>query len=177
MSELDVARAAREHGAFVWRVLRHLGAPEAQLDDLSQEVFMVLLEQPGVFQGRSSLRTFLYGVCRNVARDARKRRRASREGNLEHVPEQVEHATQERALFISENRQRLIDVLSSLSEGQRMIFVLYEIEELSMEEIAQALSVPLRTCYSRLEAARKQVLSRFRRQVLAVQGAPVEVLK
>jgi RNA polymerase sigma-70 factor (ECF subfamily) len=175
LGELDINAVVSEHGAFVWRVLRHLGVRESQLDDLGQEVFVVLLERPDAFQGRSSLRTFLYGVCRNVARTARKKK--PRETGVEHVPDQAVPATQERSLFIKENRERLIGVLGELSEEQRMIFVLYEIEELSMEEIAQALSAPLRTCYSRLEVARKLVLSRFRRKLLSAQRSPVEVLK
>lgn len=177
MGELDLAKVVSEHGAFIWRVLRHLGVPESQLGDLSQEAFMVLLERPDAFQGRSSLRTFLYGVCRNVAREARKRERAQRETGIEQLPEQSAPATQERTLFITENRARLIEVLAELSEEQRLIFVLYEMEEVAMEEIAAAIGAPLRTCYSRLEVARKQVLSRFRRRLLSEQALALEVFK
>lgn len=177
MPELDLNAVVSEHAPFVWRVLRHLGVPESQLDDLSQEVFLLLLERPDAFQGRSTLRTFLYGVCRNIARSARQKRRSQREQGVEVVPDQEAPALQERSLWLKENRARLIEVLDELSDEQRMLFVLYEIEEVSMEEIASALEAPLRTCYSRLEAARKKVQTRFRRKLLAPQTAQAEVSK
>lgn len=174
MSELDLHAIVTEHAPFVWRVLRHLGVPDSQLDDLSQEVFMVLVERPNAFQGRSSMRTFLYGVCRNLSRSAR---RAPREALMEELPDHGAPASQEHSLARKENEARLTEVLSELSEEQRMIFVLYEIEEVSMEEIALALNAPSRTCYSRLEAARKQVEARFRRKLLVAQLSPQEVLE
>ena len=177
MSELDLQLLIREQTPFVWRVLRHLGVHESQLDDLSQEVFMVLVENPGAFEARSSLRTFLYGVCRNIARSARRRRTARRETELSPAAQGAGEATQERALWLKESRAQLIEVIGELDEDQRMIFVLFEIEEVSMEEIASALSAPLRTCYSRLEVARKQVLARFRRKLASARPLGLEVLK
>jgi RNA polymerase sigma-70 factor (ECF subfamily) len=177
MSELDLQTLVREQTPFVWRVLRHLGVLENQLDDLSQEVFMVLVENPSAFEARSSLRTFLYGVCRNIARSARRRRTARRETELEPSAQGASEATQERALWLKESRARLVEVIAELNEEQRMIFVLYEIEELSMEEIASALNAPLRTCYSRLEVARKQVLARFRRKHATARPIGLEVFK
>jgi RNA polymerase sigma-70 factor (ECF subfamily) len=55
-------------------------------------------------------------------------------------------------------------VLDRLDEAQRAVFVLYEIEELSMAEIAEAVGCPLQTAYSRLHAARAQVEQTIRRE-------------
>jgi RNA polymerase sigma-70 factor (ECF subfamily) len=177
MSDFDLHTLVHEQTPFVWRVLRHLGVPESQLDDLSQEVFMVLVENPSAFKARSSLRTFLYGVCRNIARSSRRRRTARRETEFEPSAQGSSEPTQERALWLKESRARLVEVMAELNEEQRMIFVLYEIEEVSMEESASALKAPLRTCYSRLEVARKQVLARFRRKHSTARSLGLEVFK
>src|SRR5690242_12222842 len=61
----------REHAAFVWRVLARHGIAANQLEDLSQDVFLTLHRSLPRFEGRSSLRTFLYGICRRVASNHR----------------------------------------------------------------------------------------------------------
>jgi RNA polymerase sigma-70 factor, ECF subfamily len=173
----DARALLREHGSFVWRVLRHLGVAEDQLDDLSQEVLIVLLSRWQAFEGRSSLRTFLYGICRNVARSARRQRRARQEVALEHAPEPALPGTPESALRLRQDQARLVEALAQLDETQRMIFILYEIEEFSMEEIARELGAPIRTCYSRLEVAREHVAARFRRGERFVSLRKAEVLE
>ena len=74
-----VSEVIREHAPFVWRVLRHHGIPEDQLEDLSQDVFIVICRRLGDFEQRSSLRTWIYGICRNVVFDARRRQRRKQE--------------------------------------------------------------------------------------------------
>ena len=61
-----------------------------------------------------------------------------------------------------EARKWLDLALDTLDEKKRAVFVLYEIEQLSMNEVAQVLECPLQTAYSRLHAAREQVESFFR---------------
>ena len=164
MTRLDPAAVIREHASFVWRVLRHLGIEEAQLDDLSQEVFLVVLRQLPLFEGRSSLRTWIYGICRNLAQRARTEARDRRSPGLAALPELETPATQDRELWLKQAHAQLVCALDTLDADQRAVFVLYEIEELPMEEIAQALEAPLTTCYSRLAAARGKVESALRRR-------------
>src|SRR5687768_11748421 len=64
-----------EHAAYVWRALRHLGVPDSELDDYCQEVFLVVHRQLATFEGRSKLRTWIYGICLRVASDRRRRAR------------------------------------------------------------------------------------------------------
>ena len=162
MTRFDPASVIREHARFVWRVLRHLGIDEPQLDDLSQEVFLVVLRQLPAFEGRSSLRTWIYGICRNLAQRARAREQRATE--LTQLPELDTPATQDRELWLKQAHAQLVRALDALDADQRAVFVLYEIEELPMEEIAQALEAPLTTCYSRLAAARAKVESALRRR-------------
>lgn len=151
-----------EHASFVWRVLVHLGVPQSRLEDASQEVFVVALGSG--FEGRSSLQSFLYGVCRNVAREQRRRYRDLTEIPTEELPESVVQPAQEGELWVKRAHERLLRALDSLDEAQREVFVLFEIAELSMEEVAGACGAPLSTCYSRLYSARERVQAELRRR-------------
>lgn len=164
MSAIDPAALIREHAGLVFRVLRHLGVPEQALDDASQEVFLVVLRQLPAFEGRSSLRTWIYGICRHVAQRARDERRGLRELPSEVLPELPAPATQDRALWLKQAHARLIAALDTLDELQRTVFVLFEIEELPMDEIAASLGAPLTTCYSRLQTANAKIEAALRKE-------------
>ena len=149
------------HASYVGRSLRYLGVPEADLEDAAQEVFVVVHRRLGSFEGRSSLRTWLYGVCVRVA-SARRRRASVRHESVVPVPPDTATApTQEQHVERGEARDRLLAVLDRLDEDKRAVFVLYEIERQPMQEIATALGCPLQTAYYRLHAARKAVVEAF----------------
>jgi len=154
----SVADVVREHAAYVGRSLRYLGVPEADVEDAAQEVFVVVHRQLGGFEGRSRLTTWLYGICVKVA-SARRRRIATRgERVMESPPESAVGPEQDAHVQRSEARRRLLAVLDRLDDDKRAVFVLYEIERQSMQDIADALQCPLQTAYYRLHAARKAVL-------------------
>ena len=158
----DPAAVIREHSDFVWRVLRHLGLPESQLEDTSQEVFLIVLRQLAQFEARSSLRTWIYGICRNVAQRIRMRQR--REEISTEPTEPSAAPTQDRELWLKQAHAQLIAALDTLDPDQRAVFVLYEIEELPMEEIAAGQAAPITTCYSRLQVARSKIEAALRRR-------------
>lgn len=161
-AELDVGAFVRAHAAFVYRVLLHLGVPEMRLEDASQEVFLVVLKQLGAFEGRSSPSTWIYGICRNVAHSTR--RSLKRPEVLgEELPDAVVQPAQERELWARRAHERLVWALGELKEEQRAVFVLYEIEELTLEEIAAAEGAAVSTVHSRLQAARKRLHALLRR--------------
>lgn len=176
MSEpFDPATVVREHAGFVQRVLRHLGVMEQQLDDASQEVFLVVCRRLDAFEGRSSVRTWIYSICRNVAHAAQ-RKRTTREVLSSEPPEPHVQAQQDAELWVKEAHAQLLAALAALDEDQRMAFVLYELEELTMEEIASAVGAPLTTCYSRLKLARTKVQAAVRRSMKFRAVKPVAVL-
>ncbi len=151
--------------------------PESQLDDVSQEVFVVVFRQLPNFEARSSIRTWLYGICRNVAFSARRKHGGGRELATEEPPDAGELPTQESSTWVKQAHAQLSDALSKLDEDQRMVFVLYEIEELTMDEVADAIGAPVTTCYSRLYAARDKVQALIRRKTRLAVGSPAEVTK
>lgn len=163
---LSAASIVVEHAPFVWRVLTHLGVPASRLEDAAQEVFLVVLDKLATFQERSTLRTWLYGICRNVAYAEARRHRVDAPLASWDLPEAVVLPAQEGEVWVKQAHARLVQALALLDEDQREVFVLFEIEELTMEEIALSKKVPLRTCYSRLEAARQKVHAELRRRAL-----------
>ena len=153
----DPAATVREHAAFVWRALRHLGVAEEQLEDVSQEVLIIVCRNLAGFRGESAVTTWIYGICRNVAADARRRRARSREQLCERPPELSTAEEQTAEVQRSELLRHLREVLQALPEPMRMVFVLFEIESLPMNEVAAAMGCTASTAYSRLYAAREQV--------------------
>lgn len=155
------------HAAFVWRVVRRLGVREADVADVVQDVFVVVHRQLGGFEGRSSVRTWVYGIAARCASTQRRRAHVVRETGGE-VPERSVEPDQAASLDRRQARARLDRLLDELSDDQRAVFVLYELEELPMAEIAEVLGCPVQTAYSRLHAARKVISS-----AALAQGATV----
>ena len=146
-----------ECAPLVWRTMRRLGAREADAEDLSQEVFLVVHRKLPTFEGRSKLTTWVYGICVRVAADHRKRAHVRREAPSASPPDAGVDPAQAGAIELAEARAFLDTVLAALDDDKRAVFVLYEIEELPMAEVALAIGVPLQTAYSRLHAARRFV--------------------
>lgn len=153
----------RDHAEFVWRVARSLGVAEADLDDVCQEVFVVVHRRLAAFEGLSSVRTWIGGICFRVASDYRKRAHRTRERPVEAVPDAPVPADQDERIDRARALAWLDGVLEALDESKRAAFVLFEIEELPMSEVATILGCPLQTAYARLYAARKHVEAAARR--------------
>lgn len=161
---LDFAAVYEEHAVFVWRTLRLLGVDPGSLDDAVQEVFLVVHRRLGEFEGRSSLRTWLYAIARRVARNVR--RGAGRRGAPEPIVADMVDRVSGNPLELAERAEAgraLLELVGHLSEDQREVFLLVEVEEMSVPEAAEALGVNVNTCYSRLRAAR----ARFERLLAA----------
>src|SRR5262245_8429480 len=70
---VDFAEVYEEHFTFVWKSLRRLGVPPASVDDAAQDVFVVVHRKLETFEGRSSLKTWLFGIAHLIALGYRKR--------------------------------------------------------------------------------------------------------
>ena len=156
---LTFAALFESHATFVWRVLARLGIPAADLPDVSQEAFLSAHKLLPTFEQRCAVTTWLYGICVRVASTHRRRLLRRREQLTSAPPETPSFGTPSADVAVQ--RERLERVLYQLPEEQAHVFVLYELEELTMSEVAAALGCPLQTAYSRLYAARKAVLAAF----------------
>jgi RNA polymerase sigma-70 factor (ECF subfamily) len=148
-------RVATTHLDFVWRCLRRFGVPAADADDAAQQVFLVAaqkLDEVPVDKERSFLFATAARVAANARRSIHRRKRAY--DNLAHVPEDPV-ATQDQLADQLRARALLDQVMESMPEDLRAVFVLFEIEEMSVYEIADAIGIPLGTVGSRLRRARK----------------------
>jgi RNA polymerase sigma-70 factor, ECF subfamily len=160
------------HEGMVYNLaLRLLGNPE-DAKDLSQDVFLQVYRTLNRFEGRSSLKTWIYRIVVNQSRNRQRwwrRRRRDRACGLEDVTAADElkmtRGKDEKSAFdeISrgEGARRMQRALGALSFDHRAILLLREVEELSCEEIATALSVPEGTVKSRLSRAREALRLQF----------------
>jgi RNA polymerase sigma-70 factor (ECF subfamily) len=143
-----------DYFGFVWRTAANRGIPRAALDDVTQEVFIVVDRKLHEFEGRASLRTWIAAIVRRVVADYIKKRgnRPAGDETLEREP--ACEASRER---LEENAAlELLDtLLARMSDDQREVFVLHEIEELSGAEIAEVTGVNENTVWTRLRAARR----------------------
>lgn len=150
------AELYRAHFAFVWRTAKRLGVREAHQDDVVQEVFVIVHRKLGAFEGRSTLRTWLYGITIRVVRDHRKSRALRDEPTgLDFDSLIAPTAGPARALERAEAARMLHVILDAMDEEKREVFVLSELEQLPIPEAAEVLGVNVNTAYARLRAAKQ----------------------
>ena len=147
------------HVGFVWRVLRTFGVPEAQVEDAVQDVFVVVHRRLGEWQGRAAITTWLFAIARRVA--SAHRRRADR--RTRELADELRDARIDDAgavdPFAEASRAQaaatVLAILEQLDHDKRAVFVLVELEQLSVPEVARILGLNLNTAYSRLRLARQ----------------------
>lgn len=147
------------HYEFVWRSLRRLGVHESAADDGAQEVFCVFARRQAEVPAAKE-KSFLFGVAMRIAQVTR--RRGRRDASMVDV---VDDATLVSVPTPSANPDEMVDeararaaldaIVSALPMDLRAVFVLYEIEEMTMAEIATVLDLPSGTVASRLRRARE----------------------
>jgi RNA polymerase sigma-70 factor, ECF subfamily len=144
---------------FVWSWTRRLGVPTDALDDVVQEVFVVVHTRLDTLERPESLRSWLYSVVRRTASTYhRGRRTRSDRESPEPFEEEIANALQPSPLdlaVLSDDLQVLWRLIGTLDPRKRDVFVLAELEEMTVPEIAEAIGIPLNTAYSRLRAARE----------------------
>jgi RNA polymerase sigma-70 factor, ECF subfamily len=149
-----VKRLVVEHHGFVWRSLVRLGVPRSDAEDVMQQVFMVTTRRIDDIRTDAE-RSFLYGVCIRMASRARRTRDRRREVDGESAPERVDPSLRpDEQLDRAEARALLDGILAAMPIELRAVFTLYELEQVTMIEIAQLLGVPQGTVASRLRRAR-----------------------
>jgi RNA polymerase sigma-70 factor (ECF subfamily) len=145
------------HVDAVWRTLRRLGLPRAELDDGVQQVFTVLARRiDGVEPGKE--KSFLLGVALRVVADHRRRRRRRPEVATSPQDLDLQAAVQVSPECLVDERRRLelLDgLVAQLPHDLAQVFVLSELEELTMAEISRLLAIPTGTVASRLRRARE----------------------
>jgi len=141
---------------FVWRSLRRLGVPASDLEDSAQEVFMTVHRRLAEFEPRAKVTTWLFKICMRAARDRRRRAHVRRElldaRDFDALADGAPDAMSE--LERRQDLEQFDAALDAMDFDQRAVFVLFELESQSCEEIASGLGIPVGTVYSRLHKAR-----------------------
>jgi RNA polymerase sigma-70 factor (ECF subfamily) len=155
-----------EYFDFVWRSVRRLGVPEAAVDDAVQDVFLIVHARLAEFEGRSSIKTWLFAIVRRIVRDHRPSNRMlpTEHSLLESVPDERTSASPLNVAERNEATRLLHQLLDQLDAEKREVFILSDLEQMSAPEIAEALSVNLNTVYARLRAARAAMADALSRE-------------
>ena len=166
------AELVNEHQRLVYQLSLNLLGDHNEALDLSQEVFLRVFRTIQSFRGQSALRTWIYRIVVNQARNRqrwwRRRHRAQQVSLDEHIrdhgdlPEQTNGGSPDRALDRKELADRIRIALDNLPFDQRTALVLREIDGLSYEEIGFSLGIAVGTVKSRLARARESLRAQLR---------------
>jgi RNA polymerase sigma-70 factor (ECF subfamily) len=160
-----------ENVRWVWHALRRFSVAEKDVMDAAQNVFLVVHRKLPEFEGRSLLRTWILQIVRRVASDYRRSAPVRREvmteaaefdQRMERVPTVEDEAAHSQRVDLAR------EILDRLPDAQRTVFIMFELEQMSGQEIADELKVPVGTVRSRLRLARHT----FQQEVAALAGQP-----
>jgi RNA polymerase sigma-70 factor (ECF subfamily) len=152
----------RQTFPFVWRTVRRLGVGDSTRDDVAQEVFVTVYRRLAEFQGRSSVKTWVFNILMGIVRNYRRSRR--RKGKAQALsatvvdPAVLADATADPSELASRAQAGRIlhGLLDELSEEKAVVFVMADLEGMTVPEIAELVNANVNTVYSRLRAARRE---------------------
>ena len=171
MAEL-IDSILREDRVFIVRQIAGFGVPPSDVDDVTQDVLAGAIRSLSRYDtSRGKLRTWLYRVAYYQSQSflgrAYRRREALEaappEASSEALGPTLRVANPEEQTILNEERRLVWDLIETIEVGRRAVFIGYEIMEVSMKEIAQALGIPMSTAWSQLLQARKEFMVALRR--------------
>ncbi|HEX3593878.1 MAG TPA: sigma-70 family RNA polymerase sigma factor [Polyangiaceae bacterium] len=147
---------------FVWRSLRRLGVADRDVDDALQQVMLTLSRKlPLVRPGCE--RSFLFQTALRVAADRRRSEKRRREVVTDVVEDRADETPSvEMLMDLHRARSKLDEILDSMTLDLRAVFALFELDQMTLTEIAELLGVPRGTVASRLRRAREDFKTRAR---------------
>ncbi|MCA9652657.1 MAG: sigma-70 family RNA polymerase sigma factor [Myxococcales bacterium] len=150
----ELAEVYRAHAGFVLRGARHLGVPEAHLDDVVHEVFIIAHRRlPDFDEARGGLKSWLFGITRRVVLHHR-RAAARHQRRLRVVPTPPSQPRPDEVVARQQAADHVQRFLDGLPPRQRLVFALADVEGMPAVEVARALEINVNTIYARLRAAR-----------------------
>jgi RNA polymerase sigma-70 factor (ECF subfamily) len=155
---------------YVWHSLRRLGVRPADLEDLTHDVFFAVYQRRSDYETSRPLRPWLFGFAFRIA----SRYRSRSQFRLEQVGETHAFEASTRSAYEEASLREQVDLaaraIDGLELGRRAVFLLHEVDEFAMPEVAVALEIPLNTAYSRLRLARADLAAAVKR--LRARGLP-----
>lgn len=135
--------------------LRRLGVPACDVEDVLHEVFLVLLRRWDEYDQNRPLRPWLFGIAFRVASGYRRRR--SRELLSDNYDAEDLGARPDELVATIHDRRLLLEALATIPIQRRAVLIMREVDDVPMRDIAEQLSIPLFTAYSRLRKARREL--------------------
>ncbi|MGH1343714.1 MAG: RNA polymerase sigma factor [Nannocystales bacterium] len=157
------AEMFRAHYPKVVRWLSVLGVPQAAVDDIAQEVFIIAHRKYEQLRPEASTAGWLMGIARNVAATHKRGDRRAR-AREQHASTPVVAANPEATAMRNQAARLLQDFLDTLPEEQRLVFAMYELDGASGSEIAETLGLSRHTVHSRIRLTREKLARRLTRQ-------------
>jgi RNA polymerase sigma-70 factor, ECF subfamily len=151
--------------AFVWNTMRRLGVAERDVEDLAHELFVLVSRRLDEYDPSRPVRPWLFAMARRIASDYRRRARHRFE-LLSGESDEAERGHEEGAddaLLDAEEKNLARRALLSVPEERRAVLILHDFEATAMQDIAEALQIPLNTAYSRLRVAREELIAAARK--------------
>ena len=165
-TELVVACQASEREAQSQFYLKYRGevartvykvlGPDADMEDVIQDVFIEVFRCIHKFKGKAKVTTWLYRVCVNVALQRLRKRKRRPEGYQLPEEEQPNFETPLREMERKENNRIVYEILDTIAPKKRVVFVLHEIMGLESKEISELVQANVLTVRTRLHYARKE---------------------
>jgi RNA polymerase sigma-70 factor, ECF subfamily len=168
--EARIEAMVATHFDLIWRSLRRLGVADASLDDAAQHVFIVAARRWDVIE-EGGEKPYLMGIAVRVASETRRSRIRRREVSDEEAGERIDPEPSPEELVDRKRARQVLDrLLEAMPMDLRAPFTMFEIEGMSVPEVAEALALPLGTASSRLRRAREHFHDQVRRLGLHRQG-------
>jgi len=152
------------HAPYVWNTLRRFGVPDSDLEDLTHDVFVQVQRHLGEYDATRPVRPWLFGFAFRIASQRRRRASVRHEAQGDQAREAVDPvALPDEQLAAEEVRRLVLEALEAIDLDRRAVFVLSQIDEVPMADVAHTLAIPVNTAYSRLRVAREEFAAAVKR--------------
>jgi RNA polymerase sigma-70 factor, ECF subfamily len=164
----DLDRIYRTHVHLVGRWVVRLGGPAMDVEDTVQEVFTIAYRRLSSFRGNSSMATWLFGITDNVVRHCRRKQRWRRwlSGSADQTAGDLPTPgpDPQQAFEQVQAARSVYRILDRLRESDRRVLILFELEELTADQVAELLGITPGNARLRLHRARARFLRAHRRE-------------
>ena len=152
------------HAPYVWNTFRRLGAHASDLEDLTHDLFLEVGRHLADYDSSRPIRPWLFGFAFRLASEQRRRAYRRHEAQGEDLREIADGAAlPDEQLAADQDRRLVVRALEAVEMDRRAVFVLYEIDGETMNDIAESLGIPVNTAYSRLRLARGEFAAAVKR--------------